>query len=171
MDTKHILRYIRGTMEYGLVYERRGSVQLVEFMDVDWEGCVANRKSTSSCCFNIGSGVVSWFSRKMKSVPSSSSDAEYMAACEGMRLRKLLAGLFKCELEATVVHCENQSGIRLSENLVFHDRSKHIEIRYHFLRDCVQRGTIRLEYIQTNEQVVDIFTKALLQTKFCEVQG
>ena len=74
-----------------------------------------------------------------------------MVACEGMWLRKLLPGLFECELEATVVHCDNQSGIRLPENLVFHDRSKHIDIRYHFLRDCVQRGTIQLEYIQTNK--------------------
>ena len=84
-----------------------------------------------------------------------------MAACEGMWLRKLFSGLFECELEATVVHCENQSGIRLSENPMFHDQSKHIDIRYHFLRDCVQRGTIRLEYIQTDEQVANIFTKAL----------
>ena len=66
-------------------------------------------------------------------------------ACEGMWLRKLLVGLFKCELEATRVHYDNQSGIRLSENPMFHDRSKHIDIGYHFLRDCVQRGTIRLE--------------------------
>ena len=70
-----------------------------------------------------------------------------MAACEGMWLRKLLSGLFECELEAIVVPCDNQSGIRLSKNTVFHDWSKHIDIRYHFLRDCVQRGTIRLEYI------------------------
>ena len=85
--------------------------------------------------------------------------ASSMAACEGMWPRKLLAGLFKCELEATIVHFDNQSGIRLSENPVFHDRSKHIDIRYHFLGDCVQRGTIRLEYIQTDEQVADTFTK------------
>ena len=78
-----------------------------------------------------------------------------------MWLWKLLAGLFKCELGATTVHCDNQSGIRLSENPVFHDRSKHLDIRYHFLRDCVQRGTIQLEYIETYEQVADIFTKAL----------
>ena len=89
-----------------------------------------------------------------------------MATCEGMWLRKLLSGLFECELEATVVHYDNQSGIRLSENPVFHDRSKHIDIRYHFLRDCVQRGTIRLEYIETNEQVADIFTKALCRQSF-----
>ena len=74
--------------------------------------------------------------------------------------------VFECELEATVVHCDNQSGIRLSENPVFHDRSKHIDIRYHFLRDCVHMGTIKLEYIQTDEQVVDIFTKALCKQSF-----
>ena len=73
--------------------------------------------------------------------------AASMAAYEGMWLRKLLVGLFECELEAIVVHRNNQSGIRLFENPVFHDRSKHRDIRYHFLRDCVQRGTIRLEYI------------------------
>ena len=74
-----------------------------------------------------------------------------MAICEGMWLRKLLSGLFECDLEPTLVHCDNQSGIKISENLEFHDRSKHIDIRCYFLRDCVQRGTIRLEYIQTDE--------------------
>ena len=68
---------------------------------------------------------------------------------------------FEYELEATVVHCDHHSGIRLSKNTMFHDQSKHIDIQYHFLRDYVQRGTIRLEYIQTDEQVADIFTKAL----------
>ena len=79
--------------------------------------------------------------------------AASLEAIEGMWLRKFLSGLFECEVEATIVHCDNQSGIRLSENPMFHDWSKHIDIRYHFLRDCVQRGTIRLEYIQTDEQV------------------
>ena len=90
---KHILHYIRGTMEYGLVYEFRGSVQLAGFIDVDWAGCVQDQRSTSGCCFIIGSGVVSWLSRKQKSFTLSSTEAEYMvaimAACEGMWLRKL----------------------------------------------------------------------------------
>ena len=92
--------------------------------------------------------------------------AASVVACEGMWLMKLLARLFECELEATIVHYYNQSGIMLSKNPVFHDRSKHIDIIYYFLRDCVQRGTIRLEYIQTNEQVADIFTKALCRQSF-----
>jgi hypothetical protein len=75
-------------------------------------------------------------------------------------------GLFSQELEATVIHCDNQSCIKLSENPVFHDRSKHIDIRYHFIRDCVQRGVVRLDYIQTDEQMADIFTKALNSQKF-----
>ena len=74
-----------------------------------------------------------------------------MAACEGMWLGKLVSGLFKCNLEATVVHYDNQSVIKLAENPVFHDRKKHIDIRYHLLRDCVKRGTIWLEYIQIDE--------------------
>ena len=72
---KHILRYIKGTVEYGLVYERRGIVQLTGFTDVEWARCVEDRKSTSGCCFSIGSGVVSWFNRKQKSVALSSAEA------------------------------------------------------------------------------------------------
>ena len=92
--------------------------------------------------------------------------AANMASCEGMWLRKLLAGLFECELEATVVHYDNQSGIRISENPMFRDQRKHIDIRCHFLRDYVHKGTIRLEYIQTYEKVVNIFTKALYRQSF-----
>ena len=71
-----------------------------------------------------------------------------MVSCEGIWLRKLLSWLFECELEATIVHCDNQSGIKIYENPVFHDWSKHIEIRYHFLRESVHKGNIWLEYIQ-----------------------
>jgi hypothetical protein len=118
----------------------------------------------------LGSGVVSWFSRKQKSATLSSVEAEYMAtslaACEAIWLQKLLMGLFGQELETTVIHSDNQSCIKLSENPVFHDRSKHIEIRFHFIRDCVQKGTVKLQYLPTGEQVADIFTKALMKGKF-----
>eukprot|EP00253_Pinus_taeda_P003583 PITA_03583 len=120
--------------------------------------------------FNIGSGMTSWCSRKHKSVALSSSEAEYMAAstasCEAIWLRKLLVNLFRRNMEATRIMCDNQSCIKLSENPIFHDRSKHIDIRCHFVRDCVQRGAVQLSYTPTGEQVADILTKALGKSKF-----
>jgi hypothetical protein len=87
------------------------------------------------------------------------------ASCKAIWLRKMLVGLFGREMPPTVIHCDNQSCIKLSENPVFHDRSKHIEIRYHFIRDWVQRGTVQLQYISTDDQVANIFTKALPRGK------
>jgi hypothetical protein len=108
---KHVLRYLRGTVEYGLLYECSGGVRLIGFIDVDWERCTENRKSTSGCCFNIGSGIISWFNKKHISMALSHVEAEYMetslAACEALWLRKLFFGLFDVGLEATVIHCDN----------------------------------------------------------------
>jgi hypothetical protein len=149
--TKHVLRYLRGTMEYGLRYLGDGEVKLQGYTDSDWAGSATDRKSTSGCCFSLGSTMISWFSRKQTFVALSSAEAEYMAAstasCEAIWLRKLLAGLFDQELDPTVIYCDNQSCIKLSENPVFHDRSKHIEIRYHFIRDKIQKGAVKLQYI------------------------
>eukprot|EP00253_Pinus_taeda_P032337 PITA_32337 len=137
---------------------------------IDWVGSSVDRKSTTGYCFNIGSGMTSWCSRKQKSMALSSVEAEYMAAstasCEAIWLRKFLVNLFRRRMEATRIICDNQSCIKLSENLVFHDRSKHIDIRCHFVRDSVQRATIQLRYTPTGEQVADILAKALGRTKF-----
>jgi hypothetical protein len=118
------------------------------FIDADWAGNTMERKSTSRCCFNLGSRVVCWFSRKQKLVALSCAEAKYMAAslaaCEGIWLQKLLMGLFGQEMETMVIHHDNQSCIKLSENPMFHDRSKHIEIKFHFIKDSVQKGTVKL---------------------------
>jgi len=144
-------------------------VRLAGYTDSDWAGSVSDRKSTSGCCFGLGSAAVSWFSRKQKSVALSSSEAEYMAAslacCEAVWLRKMLFSLFGDCLDPTVIYCDNQSCIKLTENPVFHDRSKHIDIRYHSIRDYVQRGIVKLEFVSTDEQVADILTKALPRGK------
>jgi hypothetical protein len=127
---KHVLRYLYGTVDYGLDYQRGDGVRLVGYTNSDWAGCVSDRKSTSRCCFGLGLAVVSWFSRKQKSVAFSSAEAEYMASnqasCEALWLRKLLVRLFGVQLRPTLIYCDNQSCIKLSENPVFHDRSKHI---------------------------------------------
>jgi len=92
--------------------------------------------------------------------------AASLAACEAIWMRKILVELFGSHLEPTVIYCDNQSCIKLSANLVFHDRSKHIDIRYHHIRDCVQRRIMLLSYIPTEDQDADILTKALIRRKF-----
>jgi hypothetical protein len=127
---KHVLRYLCGMVDYGLDYHRGYGVHLVGYTDSYWAGCVSDRKSTSRCCFGLESVVVSWFSQKQKSVALSLTEAEYMAAsqasCEALWLHKMLVGFFGVQLRPTMIYCDNQSCIKLSENLVFHDRSKHI---------------------------------------------
>ena len=89
-----------------------------------------------------------------------------LAACKAIWMRKLLVRLFKHSMEPTVIHHDYHSCIKLSENLVFHDRSKHIKIRYHHVADCVQKGIMKLPYIPTKEQTIDILTKALAISSF-----
>eukprot|EP00253_Pinus_taeda_P025123 PITA_25123 len=167
---KHVLRYLRGTSGYGLWYRQEDEVKLCGFTDADWTGSLMDRKSTSRGIFSIESITVSWYNRKQRSVALSSVEAEYMvaslAACEAIWMRKILVGLFGSHLEPIVIYCDNQSCIKLSANPVFHDRSKHIDIRYHHIRDCVQWRIMLLSYIPTEDQDADILTKALTTRKF-----
>ena len=101
-------------------------------MDVDWARSISDRKSTLGRCFCLGSTMSSWFSKKQSSVALSMTEAEYIAtcsaSCEAIWLRKLMSGLFNLELDTTVILCDNQSCMKMTENPVFHDKSKHIEI-------------------------------------------
>ena len=148
-----MLRYLKGTTQFGRWYRRIEAVKLQGFIDADWVGSPSDRKSTYKGIFNLGSTAVSWYSGKQRSVALSSVDAEYMAAsqaaCEVIWMRKILVGLFGQRMDPTVIYCDNQSCIKPSENPVFHDRSKNINIWYHHLRDCVHRRIMLLEYIPT----------------------
>jgi hypothetical protein len=110
--------------------------------------------------------MVSWCSRKQSSVALSTAEAEYIAlsvaVCEAVWL---LTDLFDHEMDP-IITCDNQSCVKLSENPVFHDRSKHIEIKYHYIRDMLQRKAVHVQYLPTHEQIADIFTKPLANTKF-----
>ena len=123
-------------------------MKLQGFIDTDCVGSPSDWKSTSGGIFKLGSVVVSWYSRKQRSVALSSVEAEYMAAsqvaCEAIWMRKILVGLFDQRMDPTVIYCDNQSSIKLSENPVFDDRSNHIDIRYHHLRDSVLRRIMLL---------------------------
>ena len=140
------------------------------FTDADWAGSPTDRKSTSEGIFSIGSTTVSWYSRKQRSVALSSVQVEYMvaiqAACEAIWMRKIMVGLFGSHLDPTVIHCNNQSCIKISINPMFHDRYKHIDIRYHHIRDCVQQKIMFLQYIRKEDQDADILTKVLTRRKF-----
>ena len=109
--SKHVLRYLRGTSEYGLWYRQTDEVNLHGFTDVDWVGSPTDRKRTSGGIFSIGSTIVSWYSRKQRSVALSLAEAEYMeasqAACEAIWMRKILVGFFGPHLDPTMIHCDS----------------------------------------------------------------
>jgi hypothetical protein len=160
---KHVMRYLKGSLDCGLSYDRDHDFRLSGYNDLDWAGSVSDRKSTSGCCFSLGSAMISWQSRKQSSIVLSTTEAEYIAvcsaSCEAIWLRKLLTCLFDLEMEATLILCDNQSCIKMTENPVFH-------VRYHYIRDMVQRGAIKLQYVSMDEQVVDVLTKPLSRVKF-----
>eukprot|EP00253_Pinus_taeda_P029330 PITA_29330 len=145
-------------------------VKLCGFTDADWARSPTGIKITTGGIFSIKSIAVSWYSKKQRSVALNSAEAEYMAAslaaCEAIWMRKILVGLFGSHLEPTVIYCDIQSCTKLSANPVFHDRSKHIDIKYHHIRDCVQRRIMLLSYIPMEDQDADILTKALTRRKF-----
>ena len=143
------------------------------FMDVDWVGFPSERKSTSGGIFSIGSTTVSWYSRKQRSVALSSAEAEYMVAsqdtCEAISMRNILVGFFGSQLDSTVIHCDNQSFIKISINIVFHDRSKNIYIYiYIYLVPSSQILCAEEDHVDVpkEDQDADILMKALTRRKF-----
>jgi len=143
---KHLLRYVAGTRDYGLVYPRRSrrELELIGFSYSDMAGDVDGRRSTTGVLFFLGACPISWQSMKQKVVALSTCEAEYIAAatacCQGVWLGRLLAELSGEEARAPVLIVDNQSAIALAKNPVHHDRSKHIDTKYHFIRDCVDGG-------------------------------
>ena len=158
-----ILRYIKSTIEYGIMYGTGET--LTGFCDSDWAGDCDSRKSISRFCFTLGSGAFSWSSKKQPIVALSSTEAEYkaacFAACEVVWLRRILAHLGVQVKEATVLKCNSQSCMAIAKNPVFHARTKHIEIQYHYVCELIEDEVVELEYCPTQLNRDDIFTKAL----------
>ena len=171
---KHLLRYIAGTLNHGLVYRHGDGEQLVGFSDSDHAGDVDDRKSTSGVLFLLGDSPISWQSVKQKVVATSSCEAEYIAAAtaasQGVWLARLHAELLNQPVAPVTLLIDNKSAISLCKNPVMHDRSKHIDLRYHFIRDCVEKGLIIVEYIGTSKQKADILTKPLGRVRFQELR-
>ena len=171
---KHILRYLVGTTKYGLLYSRNTSqIDCVGYSDADWGGDLDDRKSTSGYIFQIAGGPVSWRSRKQSCVALSTSEAEYIAltsaAQEGIWLRQLISEILKKPMKPVTIYEDNQSTICLARNPQFHGRSKHISIKFHFIRDNVKEGVIQMQYCKTENMTADILTKGLYGEKFMKL--
>ncbi|XP_040258780.1 secreted RxLR effector protein 161-like [Aegilops tauschii subsp. strangulata] len=172
---KHLLRYIAGTRRYGCRYTKGGESKLVGDSDSDMAGDVDDRKSTSGNIFFVGGAPITWQSQKQKIVALSSCEAEYVAAataaCQGIWLSRLMGDLFMEEHGAVTIFVDNKSAIQLCKNPVFHDRSKHIDVRFHFIRNCIEEEKIKVEHIPTGDQLADMFTKSLGRTRFQELRA
>ena len=149
---------------------------LVGYSDSDLAGDVNDRKSTSGLIFFLAGGPVAWQSAKQKVVALSSCEAEYIAAaaaaaCEAVWLARLLAELVGGPVLAPKLKVDNKSAIALMKNPVHHDRSKHIDVKFHFIRECCDRRLINVEFVGTELQLGDMLAKALGRTRFQELRG
>jgi len=159
---KRILRYLQGTRYLGLFYKKGERSTLIGFTDSDFVGDQDDRKSTSGHVFLLGSTSVSWLSKKQLIVTLSTTEAEFVVAtscaCQAILLKKILGELQFVQEEAIVIYCDNNSAIKLSQNPVLHGRSKHINVKYHYLRELTNGKVINLIYYRIEEQLA---TKAL----------
>jgi hypothetical protein len=177
---ERVFRYLWATSDHQLVFEQgapSGST-LIGYADADWASNVNDRKSTSGYTFKLAGATVSWSSKKQTCVALSSTEAEYIsrahAAKEAIWLRQLLSELGIDTSSPTVLHVDNQSAIAIAKNPEFHDRTKHIDVRYHFLRQVVEDRTVELCYTPTGGQVANALTKGLppvLFNKFWDAMG
>nr|KYP68970.1 Copia protein [Cajanus cajan] len=170
---KRIMRYLLGTINLALWYPKNMPFNLVGYSDSDFVGCKIDRNSTSGTCHFIRSALVSWLTKKQNSVALSTAEVEYIvvgSCCAQILWMKQQLSHFGLSLDHIPIKCDNTSAINLSKNPVLHSRTKHIEIRHHFLRDHVQKGDCVLEFVESKNQLADIFTKPLSKENFFSIK-
>ncbi|KAI3787777.1 hypothetical protein L2E82_00197 [Cichorium intybus] len=167
---KRILRYVQGTLSFGLHMTRPTSLSLIGYTDADWAGCPDTRRSTSGYCLYLGDNLISWSSKRQTTISRSSAEAEYRGVAnivsELCWVRNLLLELHHPPLKASIVYCDNVSAIYLSGNPIQHQRTKHVEIDIHFVREKVRQGQVRVLHVSSRFQIADIFTKGLPRVLF-----
>jgi len=162
---KRILKYLKGTADYGLYYSTAQSDHLKAFSDADYAGDVNTRKSITGYVLKLGESTVAWSSQKQKSVALSTTEAEYMAASQTVKeiiwVKSLLNSFALFQNLSTTLYLDNKNAEKLIRNPEFHQRSKHIDVRYHFVRDAYRTNEFTLEHIPSRDQQADLMTKPL----------
>jgi hypothetical protein len=166
---KRVLKSIRGTTDLGILYSKLGGVKLSGYADSDWVGSVDDMKSTSGYVFSIGSGAICWNAKKQEVVAQSIVKAEYIslaaAANQTIWLNKLLADLAQEQSSLIELYCDNKSAIAIAQNPVQHGRTKHINVKFHSIREAEKNLLVKLHYCPTDIQLADIMTKALPKSR------
>ena len=171
---KRVMRYLKGTINFGILYTKQESKDFVAYSDAVWAGDLDDHKSTSGYLFKINGGAMSWRSKKQCFVALSTAEAEYTSlastAQEAVWLRQLTTELGSGSTEATTIFEDNQAAILMSKNPQFHGRAKHISIKYQFVCEQVSDGTVTLKYCRTQDMVADILTKGLHCDQFTKLR-
>lgn len=176
---KHVLRYLKSTINQTLIFRKSNeSLKLMGFCDADWGNSELDRRSITGYGFqlSVNGPLISWKARKQPTVALSTCEAEYMALAAATQEGKYLLALFSdmskninppkpYELSHFILYCDNQGAIALSNNPVQHQRSKHIDVRYHFIREAIQNGKVQLFYVPSEENIADVFTKPVTRHK------
>lgn len=165
-----ILKYLKTSPRKGILFSKNNHLRVEAYTDADWAGSLVDRKSTSVYCTFVGGNLVTWRSKKQPVVARSSAEAEFRAMalgiCELMWLRMFLMELKLWKAESMRLYCDNKAAISIAHNPVQHDRTKHIEIDRHFIKEKLERGLICIPYVTTQKQVADILTKGLSKQVF-----
>ncbi|XP_042055730.1 uncharacterized mitochondrial protein AtMg00810-like [Salvia splendens] len=170
LAAEKVLKYLKSTLGHGIFYSAKSASDLSMFSDADWAACPDTRRSVSGFCLFLGSSLISWRSKKQHTVSRSSAEAEYrsmaLACCEVVWILALLKDFGVSVKQPVPLYCDNQAAVYISSNPVFHERTKHIEIDCHTIREKLLEGIIKPVHVHNNLQLADIFTKPLASTPF-----
>ena len=168
---KWLLRYIKGSLNKGLVYKKveLDQIEVKGYCDADYAADLDKRRSLTGYVFTLGGNLVSWKSTLQHVVALSTTEAEYIALTEAIKEAIWIKGIINelgIKSSSVKLYCDSQSAIHLSKNTMFHERTKHIDVRLHFVRDIISQDIIRVEKVSTLDNPADIFTKSVPVSKF-----